>query len=440
MNKLGRPAARIGLVLLLGRAVVATGTGEFHLLREQVTSGPSHHLFGYIGQSLTIPWSRDGRFILALETAFHDRLPETGDAAAVTVIDTSEGNRLIRLDHTRGWNLQQGTMFYWNPGAPETQFFFNDRDPETGQVFTVLYDLEQRGRMREFRLPGQSLGNGGVSPAGGTFAAINYGRMARLRPVTGYAGAWDPTEGDLRPADDGIFLVDIPTGEATLLVSFRQLGERLARHPHWKQEGNRWMPVVDGGEALDIAPASLYINHTLFSRDGGRIYFIVRGRVGRRSIWLNAPFTVETDGSGLRLHTTSIGGHPEWVDDNLMIGAHQGLQVFYDVSNHRILDHRALGGPAVFPDPEGDVALSPDGEWFVNGYASEDRQTIRYVIMRLRDGAWARSEPFDRGPYTKGNLRTDPAPRWNRESDAVLVPGWGADGTRQLFTLRVESP
>jgi hypothetical protein len=41
------------------------------------------------------------------------------------------------LDQTRAWNLQQGTMLFWNPDAPETQLFFNDLDPKTGVVYTV---------------------------------------------------------------------------------------------------------------------------------------------------------------------------------------------------------------------------------------------------------------------------------------------------------------
>ena len=37
---------------------------------EQITSGPKHHLFGYIGQSLTIPWTVSERYIISLRTAF----------------------------------------------------------------------------------------------------------------------------------------------------------------------------------------------------------------------------------------------------------------------------------------------------------------------------------------------------------------------------------
>lgn len=63
---------------------------------KQITFGPKNHLFGYIGQVQNIPW-----------------------------------------------NPQQGTMFYWNPDSPETQFFFNDSDVETHKVFTVLYDISR---------------------------------------------------------------------------------------------------------------------------------------------------------------------------------------------------------------------------------------------------------------------------------------------------------
>jgi Tol biopolymer transport system component len=211
--------------------------------------------------------------------------------------------------------------------------------------------------------------------------------------------------------------------------------------PHWALINKRWTPVKSSAgdsEKPDITEAALYINHTLFNRKGDRIYFIARGRKEKRSIWLNVPCSIKTDGTELTVHSTSIGGHPEWAEGDLMIGADDGKQIVYDVVRQKILPGRTLGNASIFPKPEGDVSLSPDGKWFVNGYASEDRESITYVVMRLADGAYVRSESFDRGPYTKGDLRTDPAPRWNRASNAILVPGWTEDGTRQLFVLKVE--
>lgn len=437
--KIFLPLFLVTTAILFGAEKGSSSEG-IRLTKSQVTNGPAHHLFGYIGQSLTIPWNAGDRYIVALQTDFHDRLPGPGDAANVVLVDTHNDNALEVLDQTFGWNLQQGTMLYWNPAKPETQFFFNDRDPIDGRVFTVLYDIKARKRIREFRYEDYSVGNSGVAPRGTVFAAINYGRMASLRPVTGYAGAMDETQVEKAPENDGIFLIDSETGEERILVSFSRLAELFKTVEHWAVLSKRWTPVNSpepGVAQPDTAEAALYINHTLFNRSGDRIYFIARGRKDKQSIWLNVPCSIKTDGSELVAHTTSIGGHPEWGEGDVIIGAHDGQQVVYDVVQQKLLPERTMGDRSIFPNPEGDVSLSPDGKWFVNGYANNKRGAIAYVVMRLSDGAYARSEWFDRGPYTKGDLRTDPAPRWNRASNAILVPGWTDEGTRQLFVLKV---
>jgi hypothetical protein len=71
------------------------------------------------------------------------------------------------------------------------------------------------------------LGNGGVAQNGGWFLGLNYARMARLRPVTGYKGAWDWTEREAHPKNDGLFRVDIQTGKKQFLVSFHQMANEL---------------------------------------------------------------------------------------------------------------------------------------------------------------------------------------------------------------------
>ena len=100
-----------------------------------------------------------------------------------------------------------------------------------------------------------------------------------------------------------------------------------------------------------------------------------------------------------------------------------------------------LGTPEIFPNPEGDISLSPSGKWFANGYKRGNRNY--YTVYRRSDGAFARSEGLDRGSY-RGDIRIDPAPRWNRTNDAILVPGIARNKTRQMFLIRViatgESP
>lgn len=406
---------RLLYTLIVQALVVASARAEpFELTVKQITHGPRHHFFGYIGQSLTIPWDASGRFILSLRTEYHDRMPEPGEAADVVLIDTMDGYRVVPIEQTRAWNFQQGTMFYWNPSQPETQFFFNDRDPETQRVFTVLYDIEKHRRIREYRLEEVPAASGGVSPTGEFFLAINYGRMARLRPVTGYPGAADPTTDTLAPANDGIFRVDIETADPQLLVSFKQLRDLL----------REWHERID-----EIA---FYINHSLCNRTGEYVYFFARGRLGKDPMAINTPCSVKTDGTGLTAHQY-IGGHPEWDEDGVVIGAEDGRQVCYDIEKQAIVGQ--IGTPKLIPSPGGDVALSPDARWFVCGYSSKDENY--YSIVHRSDNAFAHSLPFSRGPHARGNLRIDPAPRWNRDQTAILVPGWTEEGFRQLHLIQI---
>ena len=388
---------------------------SFELKIEQVTSGAKHHFFGYIGQCQTIPWNASGRYILGLEIDEIDRMPEPEDAATIILIDTQDGNKIIRVDRTHAWNPQQGTMFYWHPLAAETQFFFNDRDVESGKVFTVLYDIEKKRRVREYRYDDTPIGNGGVAADGSAWLGLNYGRLARLRLVTGYPRALDWSKDEIAPEDDGIFIVDVKTGKKRLLVSYRQLDEKLKeRDPDLDHDG-------------------LFINHTLWNRDSDHMYFFARagwnGQGGKR---INTPFSIRADGTDLTLHEMHIGGHPEWAEGSLLIGRRGAKQILYDVMQKKVVEQ--WGTPEIFPNPEGDISLSPNGQWFVNGHKKGDRNY--YTVYRRCDGAFARSEGIYKGSYG-GDIRIDPAPRWNRTNNVILVPGIAENKTRQMFMIRV---
>ncbi|MDA0350017.1 MAG: hypothetical protein O3C43_20010 [Verrucomicrobia bacterium] len=386
---------------------------------EQITHGPENHFFGYIGHVQNIPWNESERYILAMRTTFQDHLPEGHEPADVILIDTHNNHKVIKIEETRGWNPQQGTMFYWNPLNPDTQFFFNDRDPKTGKVFTVLFDIETKKRVHEFRFEDHPIGNGGVMQEGGWFAGINYARMARLRAVTGYKGAWDWTEGVLHPKDDGIFKVNTETGDRSLLVSFHKMAEVIREtEPH-------------------IDELALFINHTLWNREGDRLFFFARaGWSGNKDYpRINVPFVINADGTGLKPLKTFFGGHPEWDYGHRMIGAIDGRQILYDVDRDQVIGQ--LGNREIFPDPEGDISLSPQGDWFVNGHKEKEQAKNFYTFYRRSDGTHFRSQGFDIGPWLSGDLRQDPSPTWNRSGTQILVPGLVGDEepTRQLFVI-----
>ncbi|MGI9473334.1 MAG: hypothetical protein ACR2NZ_17460 [Rubripirellula sp.] len=400
---------------LFSSSGIQAQSAPFDLTIEQITSGSKHHFFGYIGQCQTIPWNSSERYILGLEMDAIDRLPKPEDAATIILIDTLNDNRLLRIDRTHAWNPQQGTMFYWHPLAAETQFFFNDRDVSTGKVFTVLYDIEKKQRVREYRFDDTPIGNGGVAADGSAWLGLNYGRLARLRLVTGYPDALDWSKDEIAPENDGIFIVDVTTGKKRLLVSYRQLDEKLKeREPELEHDG-------------------LFVNHTLWNRDCDQVYFFARAGWNRKGVKrINVPFSIRSDGTGLTLHDTHIGGHPEWAEGSVIIGRRDAKQILYDVTQQKVVGQ--WGTPQIFPNPEGDISLSPDGQWFVNGRKKGDKNF--YTVYRRDDGAFARSSGIYKGAYD-GDIRIDPAPRWNRSNDAILVPGIAKNKTRQMFILRV---
>ena len=407
---------------------------------EQITFGEQHHFFGYIGQAKTIPWNASGRYIAAMRSDFHDHMPSPAEAADIILLDAHNDYKVIKVDETCGWNFQQGAMLYWNPIAPETQFFFNDRDPETNQTYTVLFDIEKNQRVQEYKYPNMSLANSGVAQNGNYFLAINYGRLSRLRPVTGYPGAFDQTSGVLAPENDGVFLIDVKSSEKRLLVSYKQLAELAQSYSFRKSKNGRHSALPPGNpeniETADprISKAAFYINHTLWNRNDDCIYLYLRGRYGDQSIWIDMPCTIKPDGSELVAHTTLLGGHPEWAEDNLIISENNKRQVLYDVRKQMIIGQ--LGSQDIFPKPGGDISLSIDGRWFANGYS--DAGDNFYVIYNRHTGLTLTSVPFSRGPHVSGELRIDPAPRWNRDNNALLVPGWTDNGTRQMFIIHIQ--
>jgi hypothetical protein len=175
----------------------------------------------------------------------------------------------------------------------------------------------------------------------------------------------------------------------------------------------------------------LFLNHTLWNREGDRIFFFVRGDFSATDR-INVPLTVRPDGSELVEQRVFIGGHPEWDFKSRMLGTVEKKLIVYDTLSQQVVD--TLGGSEIFRDAGGDTALTRDGAWLVNGATTG--ATMHYTVMRRSDREWFKTGDFNRGTY-RGDVRIDPAPCWNREGDRFAFPALANDGTRQLFEVRV---
>ena len=365
--------------------------------------------------------AKDGLLACVVDAADSKLTAENIEGADVLLLDTRNQFAPKKVAETRGWNPQQGAMMYWHPAASDTQFFFNDRDPRDGTVFTVLFDIHHGdggARVKEYRFADSPVANSGVARSGSHFLALNYGRLARCRLVTGYAGLHDWSQTQTAPENDGIFKVDVRSGARTLLVSYKQLQGVIRQ------------------DTADVESFHLFINHTLWNQSDSRVYFYSRANFKSKLPKVDVPFTLDADGSNLTRHP-HLGGHPEWDSGTIMIGAQGDRQVRYDTSAKKIVG--IIGEPGMFSSPGGDIAFDSTGHWFVNGHKRKDLKQTFFTIFNRRSNRIIRTEGFPVGDVVSGALRVDPAPRWDRDSSQILIGAWDANTkTRQLFLLTLK--
>jgi hypothetical protein len=370
-----------------------------------LTQGPKHHFFGYYGIP---PWNRSGTRLLCLETEFQDHMPGPGETAAIGLVDAQAG-RFDTLTDTRAWNFQQGAMLHWHPAAPDTEIVFNDL--RQGEVASAVLNV-QTGQRRWLPRPISAL-----SHRGRHALSLTYGRLARLRKVTGYAGAVDPNPQSPAPENDGVFLMELATGQCRLVVSYARIQSQLLdQHPELKEQ-------------------HLWIDHVEFNPADTRFLLLPR-------TWTRGPnprletgmFTANPDGSDLRevIPYGSRVSHFGWRNEREIIATFT-----FEGANRHVLftdgkqDYRVLGRDVFKGD--GHCTFSPDGEWLATDQNHTDTQSKSLWILNVASGQSAKLGDFPMKQYRGGDLRCDLHPRWSRDGrqicfDALETTSW----TRQL--------
>ena len=363
-----------------------------------VTSGPRQHYFGYYDKS---PFSADGRHLLALECDVLDRLQEPDDTAVLGMVDFQDGNRWTPLAETRAWSWQMGCMSLWLPG-PGRRVIYNDR--REGRLISVVLDIdgdEQRVLPRPVAC---------LSPDGRTALSLNFARARALWPETGYCGAEDPWPDQPAPADDGIFRMDVATGESTLIVSHRD----VAGH----------QPVIADAGAVH------YFSHLAFNADGGRLLFWYRGnRPNPRPL-----YTANADGTAI-CRLVESNSHSVWLGrDRILVwmNAEPGPG-FYLV--HDRTGEREVVAPGVL-DRNSHASFSPDGEWILTDRRPPQVSGGELLLLSLARRRCYRIGDFPGLPQLTGPLRCDLHPRWSDDGSLVCIDSTHGGG-RQMYVIDV---
>ena len=373
-----------------------------------LTTGPKHHFFGYY----SIPsWNLSETHLLCIESDFQDHLPLAEEAAAIGLVDARTGV-FEKVTTTHAWNLQQGTMLHWNPLAPDSEFIHNDR--VDGEIVSVIHNIET-GQRRLLPRPVNA-----VSHNGKYALSLTYGRLQRTRKVVGYGGAVDPNADDPHPDNDGVFVVDLQTGETRLVVSIKQIYELLVdRHPILKDR-------------------DMWFNHVGFNRSDTRISFLAR--CWEDGQLQTAMFTANLDGSDI-YELTPFGtrvSHVDWRDDKVVLftSDFRGRGREHVIVTDQTQDFRLLAeGELNF---DGHMTFSPDRRWLVTDKNVQATLEKWLLLVRLAGEEVTVLHKFDMREqrFLSGDLRCDLHPRWNRSGNQVCVDAIDPnDGTRQLHIV-----
>ena len=378
---------------------------------EPVTHGPKHHFFGYYDKC---PWDHSGRYLLAMETDFVDRPNTADDTATLCVIDTQDGNRITPIDTVRAWSWQMGCQAQWLPnteGGPKVlynQYFKGD-----GHYSTVIHDLDS-GAART--IPRATYC---VTPDGRHAWTLNWARLNDTRPGYGYRQMPDPHIDDPTPDDDGIYLIDLTTGESRLVISIRSIAE--AAPYECTTTGRHWL------------------NHLFIDPTGTRGSFLHRwpkGATGEARY--TALYTANLDGSDVYLlNGPPMTSHCDWLSlRHLLAWAtldRTGKDAYYLWTDRS--DKVQIVGEAHF-DQDGHCNFSPDRHWILTDtYPSRDSQRT-LILYHMASDTRINVGRFYSPRDVWGELRCDLHPRWSRDGTKVCIDS-AHEGGRQMFVVDV---
>lgn len=372
----------------------------------QITNNDNQHFFAsYYGIN---SWSANQRYVTVLQTDIKHRLPDENDPATLGLVDL-ETNEFIPLTQTRAWNFQEGCMAHWLGTSPDSLIIYNDF--RNGRLMSVIMNVHSKKEIKTIPHPVSA-----VSPNGKEAVSINYARMRITRTDYGYGGNGQDAKANIQfPEDDGLFLVDLETGNAKLIVSIDQVKELV---PDIPEEGIE------------------YFCHTLFSRGGSKIFWLARAIPQRNTTSL----TVNSDGTNLQRCFPDgwEGSHFDWLNDNeLMITsnyeAKQYAHVLFTVGKQ---DYKRLGNGLL--DYDGHGTFSPDEKWMVTDtYPSRGLREQKIYLMDMKTEAVLPLGRYVEPEEFTGHWRCDIHCRWSPKGNMI---GFNSThtGNRQVYIFKLD--
>lgn len=366
------------------------------------------------------------------------------ESAQVGFFDLRDNDRFYAIDETSAWNWQMGCQLQWLHGKTEPEIIYNSRavrsDP--GNVYpdfcSTIYSLETRAS-RQLPLPVYV-----VAPSSEWALCVDYSRFQVTHPTIGYAATLAEPELADAPDDDGIYRMDIDSGELRLILSLQDL--------------KNYRPLRSMDQAIH------WFTHLEINPDSSRFLFIHRWteRAEDETCFLHRLFSANPDGTDLRLlectdhplpqldenfDVNAVGtfdyekseyqiSHPAWQSDHQIVvwGPHNG-SIHYHLYDDRTGAVEVIGEHSLTEN--GHMTYSVDGKWLLTDTYPDSVSNERLLILYDAEN----NQRYDIGSfYTDPNLgklnRCDLHPRWSPNSRQVCIDSVH-EKTRQMYLIDV---
>lgn len=384
----------------------------------QITRGPKYHWFGYYDKHEFDP---SGRYVLANEVSFEGRAPTAKDEITVGYVDTHDGDRWVPVGKSVAWGWQQGCMLQWI-GVEGRQLLWNDR--EDNRFVCRIYDMQTQ-QTRTLERPLYT-----ISADGKTGLSINFSRLDNLRPGYGYEGLKDINVTSRAPEDDGIWRVDIESGESKLIFSNAEAAaiawhDGKLRHDAWH-----------------------YFNHLLINPSGTRFIFLHRYRpsfdpktLSFEGNFVTRMFTLGLDGQKpFVLDPSGMTSHFIWKDNEVAtmwtkpLGLPEGFYEMTDFTDKI----RRIGENKMPVNGHNTYLPAPYHEWILND-CYPDSKTSRQTVYLYHPPTDRRIDlgHFPSPAAYRGEWRCDTHPRVSRDGHLVAIDSPHANG-RQVHLLDIK--
>ena len=366
-----------------------------------ITHGPAVHFFGYYDKE---QWDPTGRYLLGCRADFQGRSPGPEDILTIGLLDAEADYSFKPFSESRAWCWQQGCMLQWIPGT--NMIIHNDRIGD--RFVTVLIDLQGKSR-RILPRPIYTISSDGTKAL-----SLNFSRLTDTRPGYGYNGLKDLYYDQLHPQNDGIYLMDLETGEHELIVSLDKLAKL------------NWEPSMEGRKQ--------WFNHLLFNPSGDRFIFLHRWPTEDGRSFHTRLCTANIDGSDIFVSSLKMGSHFIWYDDtNILIW---GISEQYGAAYHLIedrTDKMIVIGKGLLNE-DGHCTVSKDKRWLLTDQYPDQAGNRPLIIFDLEKEIRYDLGNFYAAPVASLEYRCDLHPRWDRTGRLVCVDSVH-EGSRQMYLV-----